>query len=345
MKKFILKTSIFTFPFVIFFSLNVFFYDQKEGDLIRLGYLYSNPTPKSMITSQYNLHKHYTLLSEIDITSKKKFKIVTIGDSFSEQGNLGYKNFIGNNGVSVLHIDRFISGNPIQTLIQLLNSDLFDYVSTDYILLQSVERVLIQRIHEIDFNISIDLDGLSNDIKNQKREVPDDSLQFFSAPTIKAPITNILYSFDHKPFTSKTYKYKSINTNLFSNNPDDLLFYQDDIININSKNDKTSILKCIQALENVNELAAKKNIKLIVLISPDKYDIYYPFIKNNNKLTKPLFFSIYEPLEKEYINIESFKILTEEIKKERDIYFYDDTHWSPKGAEIIAEEIYNIISE
>lgn len=345
MKKFIIKTSLFLLPFISLFILNTFLYNQKEGDLIRLGYLYSNPTPKSIIESQYDLTKHYTLLSEINLNDVNKFDVITIGDSFSEQGSLGYKSFMSNKGLKVLHIDRFISGsNPMQTLVTLLNSNLFNHVSTDYIVLQSVERQFNARNNEINFDMTITIDSLSYQINQYTRQIPKYDLQFFSDATLKIPITNILYFFQPKPKFSKTYKYPSISNDLFSNEPNELLFYQDDINNLKIKNDSLNIIRSIEVIETLNDKAEKRNIKLIMLVSPDKYDLYFNHIKNNNSLTKPLFFQLYDQTEKNYINVESYKILNRKLESERDIYFYDDTHWSPKGAEIIADTIFEIIS-
>jgi hypothetical protein len=346
MKKFILKTSLFVLPFFALFGVNKLLFNQTEGDLVRVGYLYSNPSPKSLIVNQYVLTKHYTLLSEIDLTIKRKFDVITIGDSFSEQDSLGYKNFIGSKGISVLHIDRFIAGeNPIQTLIQLLNSDFFDCISADYIVLQSAERSFNNRNKELDFDMTIKLSTLLNQMNNYNQKTPNYNLQFFSDATVKAPLANIQYCFEPKPSYSKTYKFKSKSNHLFSNSPADLLFYEADINNLNNKNDSVSIFQSIENIATINELVAKKNMELILLISPDKYDLYYQYIANNEMLPKPLFFSVYDSKAKTYKNIDSYKILSEKVKKGRDVYFYDDAHWSPKGAEIIADEILDIIKK
>jgi hypothetical protein len=344
MKKFIQQTSFYVLPFFVLYLLNVLFYQQNEGDLIRIGYLYSNPSAKSKIIDQYDLPKRYNLLSEIDLTTKNKFKVVTIGDSFSEQDNLGYQNFLANMDVSLLHIDRIVSGeNPHQSLVQLLNSDFFNQVETEYIVLQSVERHFNERNENLDFNKSTDLDSVSNKTENYTKNLPEYNLRLFSKATLKVPFTNIEYLFKPKPINSKTYKYKSTSNSLFSNNPDELLFYKDDISLLDQKNDSSKITNSIKALEAINKLAAKRDIKLIVLVSPDKYDLYYQYIKNNTALPQPLFFSIYEDADKSYENIDSYQLLSEKIKREKNLYFYDDTHWSPKAAKIIAELIYNTI--
>ncbi len=346
MKKFLIKSGFFILPFIIIFLLNTFVYNREEGDLVRLGYLYYNPSPKSLINNKYNLPKHYTLLSEIDLTIKNKFDVITIGDSFSELGNLGYKNFIGSKGLSVLHIDAFITGhNPIQTLIQLIKSDFFNFVSADYVVLQSVERYFNKRTSEIDFGGIIRIEDIKYQIDNRDETESNDKLPFFSEATLKIPFANILYFFNSKIEYTPIFKYKTNHNNLFSNSPNQLLLYEEDIYNLENKNDSTNIFKSIKVIEGINDSLTKHNINLIMLVSPDKYDIYYPFIEEREKLTKPQFFEIYEKIRKNYLNVNAFQILSKKAKSEKDIYFYDDTHWSPKSAEIIADEIYKIVNK
>lgn len=343
MKKLILKSSIFILPFILLYSLNIFFYNKHEGDLVRLGYLYSNPLPQSEINNNFKISKHYKLLSEINLNKNHKFNVLTIGDSFSDQDTLGYNNYLASKGLSVLHIDKFISNNPLQYLIKLLNSDFFDSVKTDYIVLQSVERAFNLRANRLNFNSSTTKHIISEIIASHTTQEPDSSFHFFSTATIKAPINNLEYIFHSKPLLSKTYKFQSINNSLFSKEANDILVYEDDIAVMPTKNDSLKIYKSIASLNTVNTLLNKQNITLIVLLSPDKYDLYYNYIKDNLELPEPKFFSIYEPAKKSYININTFEILSEEIKHKKDLYFYDDTHWSPASTIIIADKIFNVI--
>lgn len=344
MKKFLIKSSLFFIPFIFVHFLNINVYKQNEGDLARLGYLYSNPCPKTIIESQYSLNKKYTLVSELKLNTNTEFDILTIGDSFSEQDSLGYKNFLAKEATSVLHMDRFISGdNPIQRLVELINSDFFDSVKTDYVVLQSIERDFVQRCQKIDYSKSLYLDSIMNKISMYEKKGPKRDLDFFSDATLKIPLTNIEYFFSNKPKNSKTYKVTTNKNNLFTGSPNDLLFYQGDIDNMIYKNDSLKVVKCNIALNKINNLLSKKDIKLIILISPDKYDLYFPYIKDKENFKEPLFFKYYNSLSKEYVSINSFKILAMELDKSKDIYYYDDTHWSPIGASIIAMEINKVI--
>ena len=238
MKKFIIKTGFFVAPFLIFYFINTIFYKKNEGDLARLGYIYNNPSPSSDITAQYKpLEEKYIRISEADLNQNIKVDILTIGDSFSEQGIMGYQNILANKGVSVGHVDRFLSEeNPIQVLIELINSDFFDRIKTECIVLQVVERSVVQRTSKLSFAQSKNIDSIKKQIQEHKEklkttnsEVSSQKLEFFSDTTVKIPLFNFQYLFLNRPLHSDVYRFKSNTNLLFSNNPEDLLFYKDDI--------------------------------------------------------------------------------------------------------------------
>lgn len=325
-------------------------HNPNEGDLVRVGYLYANPCPKSEVSRQFNIPRQYQLLSEIPLRTKQKFDVFNIGDSFSDQDSFSYHNFLAANGLSVLNADKFISrdlvryisaDNPIQTLIELLNGNFFDSIKADYIVLQSVERHFNQRIEEVDFKKKLRIDELENRVENGKTTIKVPEQRFFSATTLKIPLTNFQFLFNSKPTFSKTHKFKINTTQLFSNQADNLLCYEDDLNKMNWKNDSLATLESIKVIDAIHNLVQEKNMKLVVLVCPDKYDIYYPYIANKENGSAPTFYSIYDNTQKKYMNIDSYGLLTEALAKEKDLYFYDDSHWSPKAAKLIADAIYN----
>lgn len=84
---------------------------------------------------------------------------------------------------------------------------------------------------------------------------------------------------------------------------------------------------------------------MIVLICPNKYDLYYNYITQNGECPKPLFFTYWNNVHKHYIEIESMKILSDAVKTQKDVYFYDDTHWSPVSSQSIAKNIMEVINK
>lgn len=352
MKKFIIKTSFFVAPFLIFYFINAVFYRKNEGDLARLGYIYNNPSPSSEVAAQQKpLEKKYIRISETDLDQNIKADILTIGDSFSEQRLVGYQNMLANKGFSVVHVDRFLSEeNPVQVLIELINSDFFDRIKTKYVVLETVERFVVERTSELSFTQSKSIDSIKTQIKKYEEKKlkstnPDElqKIEFFSDATVKIPLFNFQYLFLDRPLRSDVYRFKSENNLLFTNKPEDLLIYKEDIKFLPKKNDDKNVSQANKVFNKINQLLEKKGIKLIVMIAPDKYDLYYPYIKNKPKGKEPLFFEKLEKEKKEYLYIPSYSILSDMIKKEKDVYFYDDTHWTMKGAEAMSESIYNMI--
>ena len=53
-----------------------------------------------------------------------------------------------------------------------------------------------------------------------------------------------------------------------------------------------------------------------------------------------MFFELLREQPKEYVFVDTKKLLTEEVNKgEKDVYYADDTHWSWKASKKIAESM------
>lgn len=343
MRKLILKSAIFVAPFLLLHFINITFYKRNEGDLPRIGYLFSNPTPKSAIATKFSVPREFIFVSEIDFSKKPKFDVLTFGDSFSDQDSLGYQNFLEKKNVSVLHMDGFLAYN-YHRIAEFITGDFFDSIRPDYVVLQSVERYFGRDNSLIDSSQAIHLNTIKKTIENRNPNVPNYDLDFFADTTLKIPYMNLHLLFADNPYFSTIYKVTTNTSTLFSGNPDNVLFFEEDIHRMSSNN-LLSITNANDLVNKVSALLAKKGIKLIFFISPDKYDIYYPYIKDKRNYKKPRFFEHFNSLKKDYIYIDAYEILSEKIKEQKDIYYYDDSHWTPIAAELIAKEIKKKISE
>jgi hypothetical protein len=348
MKKFILKSSLFVIPFFILYVLNLVLYAQGEGDLTRVGFIYNNPSPKSTIINQFDFEINYKKLSELDLdtTSVFQFDVLTIGDSFSNQGFCGYVNLLANDDKAVLNFDKFLTqDNPIQKLIELANGNFFERIKTKYIILETVERMFYKRCEKLNFSKSISINMLNARIDSyEPRKPAKRDMKFFSNTTLKMPLTNIQYLYTRNPPNSLTYKVKTKTIDLFSGSTNNLLFTKHDITFKEKYNhDLNVMIQCNSQLNELSRLLKEIGIELILLICPDKYDLYYPHIKNKAGLMKPFFFKNYRKLNREYLYVNSMQILSDELKKSKDVYFYDDTHWSPVGAKAVTYGIQQLI--
>lgn len=346
MRKFIVKALFFSLPIAFLFVFTFVFYTTEKGDLIRIGYIINKGDYRSIFKKELVQKNFYTNVSSLNFDQQKKFTVLSIGDSFSGQKGYGYKNYLAQKpNISVLHLDRFLTNNPIETAYGILNGDMLDKIKVDYIILQSVERHITRRVKKINKNRIITIDSLKIQIKENedklKKEIEKES--FPSQRIIKFPLQNLLYFFDDDAYGSDAYQVTT-DEFLFSNDNNRLLFLSSDLKAVKENNNVKSLAKLNTTLNELSNRLGKKGIKLIVLPSPDKYDFYYDHIINTKKYPKPLFFERFQKYPKEYIYINSKKILKQHEKHQKDLYFYDDTHWSPWSSKILANEIEKVIS-
>lgn len=342
MNKFIIKMIILLLPFILL-SINYSFYEISGGDLNRIGKISVEKNYRKIFQADFSNKKLFFNLSDINFTKKNKANILTIGDSFSQQDNYGYQNYLSKMyNLNVINIDikKYAIDNQIQMLFSITNGDLLNNLKVKYIILQCVERKFVTKGKNININRISNIKEFNEKYRvNEKKSNQEESLGLGILQDItKYFYYNILYKFSENGYISQVYKMK-LNKKLFSTKENELLVYNEDIENI-----KYSTKENIKALNlELNILSNKlknKNIQLIVLPSPDKFDIYYDFI-SNKKITNNNFFNYMDEEKKDYLYINSKKILQKHIiNGEENIYFADDTHWSPIASKIMAEEIF-----
>jgi len=350
MKKFLIKGAIFSFPILLLQVYTMMFYSIPTGDLLRLGNMMDKYDYRYIFKEEFENEIHFDNISDINLSTKSKYTFLTLGDSFSEQQGYGYQNYLAkNDSVTIIHFDKFLNGNSIQTLYGILNGDILNKIKPEYIILQTIERHFVRDSKGVDRNNIILNDSLIKLVENKKKVDTSEiiSKKLFIDKILRFGLYKILYLLDDNAFGSKTYR---VNTkeNFFSINEDNknkLLFYQGDVEHFELNNDFESIVNLNNELNILSNNLSKKGVKLIVLPSPDKFDFYYDFIVENKKYKKPLFFEYFDKMPKNYIYINSKKVLKSEMKNKKDIYFYDDTHWSPWASQIIANELEKIINK
>ncbi len=345
MKRFLYSILIFASPFIILIGITKLCYTKTGGDLNRLGKISIDEDYRIQFQKDYDQPQNYTDFSTLNLDEVNKIDILTIGDSFSQQRSHSYQNYMTTDTTSILNFDtrafNIPSYNPIDFAYKLANGDVFNKLPIKYLILQSVERSIITRSENIDGNAIITTKQLESFKKIKSNSNHSAATENYS-DYLKFPGYSILYHFSDNALFSPIHQ-KSINKKVFSAN-NKLLFLENDLIALKKNNDLKLVLQLNNKLNILAEKLKKKNITLIVLPSPDKYDIHYEYITTKNKPV-PLFFDRMRDLKKEYIYIDSKKILKEHINNGvKDIYFVDDTHWSPIGAKIIANSITKIIT-
>lgn len=344
MKKIIWKTTIFLIPFIILFAITELFFSKTESpDLLRLGYFPSiEKEYRSVFKEEF---KRKTFFYEFLDNKNKKAKIFTIGDSFTEQDNFGYKNYLAEK-YDVLNFNRFIFDNQIQTLYQLLNSSFFEDRKIEYVILENVERHFVHNVIRLD-SLQMSKGFHFNDLSEKPKTTKEKNEEsFFSKKIIYFPLSMFRYYFGHDYLSNELiYNYNLKSDKLFSNNSNRLLFLSEDLWGLKFNNDLNEVKKMNNVLNDLSDKLSGKGIKLIVLPAPDKYDLYYDYIIDKTNFPKPLFFEYLGSLKKNYLYIDTKKILSAQLGRKKDIYFYDDSHWSPNASKIVSEEIVKIIRD
>lgn len=344
MRKFIFKSAVFIIPFSILYLI-AFTYNSaiEHADVIRMG-CFPNVYKDYKAIFPSNTPIKFEKLSE---TKNKKFKIMTIGDSFSDQKGEGYINALTHD-FSVLYVDRYLSNNQVQTLINLLNGDFFDHYELEYVILENVQRQAIDNIESLNFSSKTmlsEIDSLIQDNQMQQSKAStkrESNLpKLFSKNTLEFPLHHMYRFYTDKNYLANELVYNlELDTNaFFSNQSNKLLFYFYDLISVEKNNAFKNVVKLDSTLNEIQTKLSEKGIQLIYLPCPDKYDLYYDHISDKTNFPKPLFFEHLRKLKKDYIYIDSKAILSKHLKTSKDIYYYDDTHWSPVATKFIAKEI------
>lgn len=291
---------------------------------------------------------------------------ITIGDSFSQGASGGlnpyYQDYIATlYNKNVLNIEAFKeSKNYIETIYSLLNSGELEKRAVKYVLIESVQRRSLERfsVNDINTSLSINKSLLRNNIKInyniQEITSANDTLidiikKLFSKSTNNdiSVINNLnqnalIYNLRFKikgygKMTSHVYREK-LSQDLFSKDVSgDLLFYYEDLKYLGLET-KQNIELLNDNFNKLSHALAKKNIKLIFMPAVDKYNLYRPYIVSNI-YNESIFFEYLETLPKDYIFINTKKILSKELEKgEKDIFYVDDTHWSYKASKTIIKD-------
>lgn len=344
--RFILKTIFFTGPFFGVYVAVLIFHHLNSGDLTRVGLLMHKTGYREIFSDKYEFEHQQSNFKSFTIPAKPKedngkIRVLTIGDSFSNQGGVGYNSFLGSK--DSIEVTNYSGGlninkNPYQTLYYLSKTDMLK--GYDFIILESVERLAVSRI-PFDTNLEINFDSLFQDHKAADETLQAERLELFNNKVLKVPLVSILYNFVDNPMDSKAFIFQT-SCNLFSGKPSELLVSKEDIDYLEKNNNPENIEVLNDFLNELTNTLKDQGVNLIYLVCPDKYGVYYNYMIDNS-YPAPLFFDEYQSQSKQYMYFNTQKLLRGAVNAEKDLYYYDDTHWSPIAAEMISDELEILI--
>lgn len=333
MKKFILKCLITIFPIMVIiysygFYVNFYLIDKlkNSGDLGALGYFYIDKS-KCKLGPQLSKDQVDTYYDKI----QKQYKILTIGDSFSQQGCDGYQNYLANKlGERILNYPdpRGQGYKPEDIALYLLNNDIYDKIGCKIVIIETVEREFVQHILSFKdikhINYTIENNNSSNkdiQVKKKKKDYLMETFKYIKYQLYKS---------------KRPVKEVQLKADYFSPSPHNILyFYNDDLWKTSITEEEKDLI--LDKLDYLHKRFQEKGIQLYYMIAPDKYDVYQPFMINNPFPPK----TVIDQLEENGVDqldwfINPRNKFREKINNgTKDVYHIDDTHWTTIASEMV----------
>lgn len=342
-KSFIVRCSLFLSPIVFLYLITLSFYSTDAGDLLRIGYLVKDSNYRSIFQDDFNRKIYYQDLTTDVIDNKPGLSVLVIGDSFTGQGAYSYINYLAeHDSIDIVALIKVFGDSPIQTLSSIINGDVLDSLSFDYLIFESVERYFALGAKLMKQDNVLNLKDFQNKSSQKKNQLANFRNQMPGRELIYFPLYNLLYPVKDNAFFSRIHR-ASLDSPLFSGKrPAELLILDEELETTPYNNDINNINLLNEKLNSLNASLNKRGVKLIVLPAPNKFDVYYDYLVEKNKYPEPQFFDHLTNMKKEYIYLDTKAIFTKS-PVQTDLYFYDDTHWSPHASKIIAKELTNIL--
>ena len=254
--------------------------------------------------------------------------IICFGDSFSKSRPYPFQQSMGEQfKTRIINVLYNLDYYPEDVAVAFL-SNAPQNKMPQYLIVESVERECVPRLYNLDFVTPVSLVKLHEGKKN-----------IGSAP--KTKLDREISEYYKKKLGMNCYSVKSyLNRPMFSNKSGEnvLLSYSGDTVHFSAD----YLSGAIKKLEKLHQLAKKRNVKLIYMIAPNKSTLYNPYcIDENNFFIVLNTKSQFDTLPYVYNPLRILRPLAE--KGVKDIYYADDTHWTPTTAKIVGEGLANII--
>lgn len=344
MKKFLIKISYTVLPvWLLLVGLAIYLWatDDNTGDLMRLGLIDSGPEYTDSIRAGVLPEVYYVGVDDDSVLRSTSCDVLVIGDSFSHGGGVGkvgdYVNYLAHDGaldVTVFTPQDPTLSSPIQIAFDVLELNLIDSARIKNLVVQEVERYIVER--HMGF-VSTNRAMFQQKPKQQQKE-DDDVTQDeeSSSPLLRVKDYLFYHLFGANPIYTA-----HLSQDLFSGTePSTLYFYNEDVKNgIQVPQEKQTRVK-----ENYTKLISKareKGINLIILIACDKYDLYQDHIVDNSYPTKTLNEDIARWMDADTCCFVFSKQVLHPLVEQgvKDVYLFNDTHWSPASSRMIARAI------
>lgn len=345
MKKFLIKISYTILPvWLLLVGMAVYLWasNDNSGDLMRLGLIDGGPeyTDSILATADILPDVYYESQNNDSLLRLDTCDVVVIGDSFSHGGGVGkqgdYVNYLahdsGRRVVLFTPADN-PQASPMQMAYDALRLGAIDSTNVRNLVVEEVERYLVGRHSEF-------VNNHTSLPRPKKEQVAADNEK---KPEEASPLLRVKdYVFYH--FFGKNPIYTArLSQPLFGGREPDMLYFYDDDVKLGfdvTADQKQALVYCYNQLI---ALAQEKGVNLVIVVACDKYDIYQDFIVDNPYPAKTL----NEDIERWMAPVIDRFVIAKRVlhplveQGVKDVYLFNDTHWSPASSRLIAHEVSN----
>lgn len=257
-----------------------------------------------------------------DFDAIREYPVVTIGDSFSNQGLYSYPHFLGRDyGYKVGNIERSMFYAPVQDYLSLLNAGAF--VPGQTVIVEIVEHYYVWRLCQLDFESTRYADLCPIVPGEYKKDVLSETARWirlsigYNNPVKKFKLDKDCFS--HPTRSRQLHVYREEMS--FLEIPDDL------------------VTQALSNLERLQRMSAEKGVDMYFLICADKYDSYEPWVEGKH----PVCHILDRIPDDDHIIVMTPYIRELVDSGVKDVYAINDGHASTIGAaccaRVVAERI------
>lgn len=335
MKKFLKKITYTLLPVWLLAVAGVCYFTlvicpNVTGDIGRLAFIPFGHEYDDSLEKDFPQEQVFTTVFDIDALHNSRCDVITIGDSFSERGRDGYQNYLALKGLKVVNAGRYLYYSPVTFAYEMMNLGVIDSTNASVLIVECVERAIDEFFTGFDPKDELvaaskgkdKLVGSPNEWSLLRvRDFIVYNSGIMTPPIIKKELSRDLFTSDH---------------------PSTLYFYIDDIKTIHINSSHVPIIQ--STFKALLDKAQEKHLTLILLVPTDKYDLYQQYIVDNPYPPKEVNNTI-----KSILNNDPHVVLAKDYLQplvdsgEKDVYLYNDTHWSYKAASVVADEVYHRI--
>jgi hypothetical protein len=341
MKKFLTKLSYTLLPvFLLLFGLtaylNLYIRPQSTGDLGRLAFVIIGQEYGQRIEQDELKDTLFNKVRETEDLRNIHVNVLTIGDSFSQQEHAGYQNYMAQEGVTVANTRRDLYDSPIQYAWNLLDAGVVDSTNID---------VMVVEVGERDFALRIE-NFRTDKVEVGEPDIPgeggEENVWDIRKWSLLRTRDFLMYRYAGR---NPVYEVQLDRDFFSSNEPRKLFFYCADVLN-GLTIDDTILPKVKEVFDLLTRKARERGFALILMLPVDKYDLYQDYIVDNPYGHKRVNEEVRELLgDRPEVMLCKYALLPLLASGEKDVFLFDNSHWSWKGSQAVGKELARRVKE